>query len=118
MICDYCEKSFSIDEKGSGGKNRLFCFTCLPAGLDRNQRNTQRNILYSKRMREHKESLGCSKCGYNRLGHALEWHHPDSMTKDFEPADTVKRSWKLYLIETAKCILLCSCCHKEVHAGM
>lgn len=118
LICDYCQKSFEISSKGSGGKNRLFCFSCLPENLDRDQRNIIRAKLYSARMRQHKESIGCKLCGYDTYGGALEWHHPDSLTKGYDPADAVKRSWTAYLNEISKCVLLCSCHHKEVHAGI
>lgn len=117
MICDYCTAEFEIPKKGSGGKNRLFCFSCLPSDLSRQERNKVRNDLYAKRMREHKESIGCLGCGYNAYGGALEWHHPED-DKDDNVADVVKKSWSAYLGEVSKCVLLCSCCHKEVHAGI
>lgn len=116
--CDYCSQPFETPASGSGGKNRLFCFECLPEGLDRNDRNGRRGILYNRRMREHKESIGCCICGYKTYGGALEWHHPDSLLKGHDPSDAVKRSWSTYLGEIAKCVLLCSVHHKEVHAGV
>ena len=117
MKCDFCSSHFEIPVKGSGGKNRLFCFNCLPDGLERYERSRLRDRLYSSRMRTHKESIGCKKCGYNTYGGALEWHHPND-DKIGNVSDRVKRSWKDYLSEVEKCVLLCSCCHKEEHAGI
>ena len=117
MDCDFCGKEFDIPSTGSGGKNRLFCFNCLPAGLTRKDRTSIRDSLYARRMKRHKESIGCKVCGYNVLGSALEWHHPNDDKID-EAANIIKRSWSAYIEETDKCVLLCSNHHKEVHAGI
>ena len=48
---------------------------------------------------------------------ALEFHHKNPLEKDtiVSSADiTVEKA----IEESKKCILLCSNCHKEVHAGM
>lgn len=117
MICDYCATEFEVSKKGSGGKNRLFCFSCLPEGLPRDERNRIRHKLYGARTREYKESKGCALCGYSAFGGALEWHHPED-NKDGNAADVVRRSWAAYLEEVSKCVLLCACCHREVHEGI
>lgn len=85
MECDFCRKEFDIPTTGSGGKNRLFCFECLPSGLTRKERNAIRDLLYARRMKEHKESIGCKICGYNTLGGALEWHHTNDDKVDEAP---------------------------------
>lgn len=65
------------------------------------------------RVFSHKESLGCTKCGYNTCGAALDWHHTDN---NKERRITIKSYFsKLGEEERAKCILLCANCHRETH---
>jgi ribosomal protein L30E len=59
----------------------------------------------------------CQCCGYNKCIDALEFHHLDKKEKDFTISG---KSWSFEKIkkETDKCILVCSNCHKEIHAGL
>lgn len=59
----------------------------------------------------------CSHCGYNKYIGALEFHHLNPSDKEFNwnkmrllPEEKIFR-------ELDKCILLCSNCHREVHAN-
>lgn len=65
------------------------------------------------------KSLGgcCSKCGYNKNLAALEFHHIDASKKSFQlDARKIANTNKKKLAEeVAKCQLLCSNCHKELH---
>lgn len=63
---------------------------------------------------EHKESLGCSICGYSKCGAALDWHHVDSNTKERKLGIRSYFS-KLGELERSKCILVCANCHRELH---
>lgn len=61
----------------------------------------------------------CYICGYNRCDKALEFHHLDEEVKSFGiSAKGITRSWEKTKIELEKCILLCSNCHRELHAGI
>lgn len=61
----------------------------------------------------------CIFCKYNRCSAALEFHHIDSKTKEFGLGKNgLTRSWHKTLAELKKCILVCSNCHKEIHAGL
>ncbi len=61
----------------------------------------------------------CQLCGYNKCVQALEFHHFDSIEKDFGvSADGITRSWNRVKAELEKCILLCANCHREVHSGL
>jgi len=61
----------------------------------------------------------CSRCGYDRCGEALEFHHPDPSQKDFGISNRgYTRSWKAIREEIEKYVLLCANCHREVHAGL
>ncbi len=61
----------------------------------------------------------CGRCGYDRCGEALEFHHIESSSKDFSISGKgYTRSWKRVEEEIKKCLLLCANCHREIHAGM
>lgn len=60
----------------------------------------------------------CVLCGYNRYVGNLEFHHLYS-NKDFSLSESgITRSWERVKKELDKCVMLCSNCHKEVHAGI
>lgn len=59
----------------------------------------------------------CSRCGYDRCTHALEFHHCDPSTKGFE-LSKLSTNLERARAEAAKCVLLCANCHAEEHAGM
>ncbi len=111
--CNVCEKEFSLNG-GRGGQNRKICYECLPSDLPRNERKKVVNKLYLNKARAEKIELGCSVCGYNRCGSALEWHHKDS-DKLHDPSNVLQFNWDKYKQEILKCLLLCANCHRELH---
>ena len=120
MKCLYCEQEFTIKPTGkSGGQNRQFCYNCLPEGLDHNARIARSRELIRLKALQEKETLGCSICGYNKNGAALEWHHLDPDAKEDEPSNLSKlgtwSGWQQYQEEIKKCILVCANCHREIH---
>lgn len=117
MYCDYCNIDFKPNAKGSGGMNRRFCFSCMPEGLSRQERDTLRTKLYKQKLNIYKVTKGCSVCGYNKCASALDFHHNND-EKIENIANIVNRNWKDTLTEIQKCVLLCSNCHREVHAGV
>ena len=66
------------------------------------------------------EYLGgkCIKCGYNRCGASMTFHHKDPKTKKFGISGNHSRSWESIRVELDKCVLLCNNCHGEHHAGL
>ena len=63
------------------------------------------------------EAAGIRLSGYDRNLAALEFHHRDSRTKQFQLdlRSLSNRSWQVIAAEAAKCVLVCSNCHKEIH---
>lgn len=60
----------------------------------------------------------CQSCGYAKCNRALEFHHLNPKTKSFGISfKGYTRSWKTVKAELDKCILVCSNCHQEIHAG-
>lgn len=61
----------------------------------------------------------CALCGYSRCVRALEFHHLDPDTKQYELGFRgCTRSLASLREEASKCALLCSNCHAEVEAGI
>jgi len=61
----------------------------------------------------------CCKCSYNRCNDVLEFHHLDPSKKDFNISQRGhSRSWVRVKKELDKCIMVCSNCHREIHAGL
>ena len=80
--------------------------------------NNKRDKVLSKKFSYYaslfKEKIGCSKCGYNKCGDALVFHH--KYGKDF----TISPVHLFYMTERTqkelmKCVLLCMNCHQELH---
>lgn len=82
-------------------------------------------MAVNKRRRKLKElavaSRGgkCQVCGYSRCISALDFHHVDETKKLFSLGTRgLTRSWTKIEEEIKKCILVCSNCHREIHAGL
>jgi hypothetical protein len=64
-----------------------------------------------------KASLKCERCGENHPA-CLEFHHRDQAKKDCEVSKMVRTSSiERILEEIAKCDVLCSNCHRKLHAA-
>ena len=61
----------------------------------------------------------CHFCGYNKCVEALDFHHLDANKKDFGIAyKGHTKSFDKIRSELDKCVLVCSNCHREIHAGL
>lgn len=114
-ICPYCGSDFELNPFGAGGKNRIYCYNCMPEGLSRNERKQIKSYLDLATINKDKIKRGCSICGYNKNATALEWHHPNN-DKEHNPSNLLKdNKIEEYRQEIQKCILLCANCHRELH---
>jgi hypothetical protein len=89
----------------------------------RKRRNAKTYRYQKKRRGELKAELlaerggRCEQCGYNAASAALEFHHRDAHSKDFQiSGGTVSR--RLVWAEAAKCDLLCANCHRARHIAL
>ncbi len=87
---------------------------CLKCASDY---QTKTNQSLKTRMVDHAGGC-CVVCNYDGYIGALEFHHIKPSTKSFEVNSRCKKTWEAILTEIEKCVLLCSNCHKEVHAGV
>ena len=116
LKCQVCDQELT-------GKQKKFCSkTCskkAEAHRNRKQYAKTKKARGSKRRIELIISLGaqCEICGYKKNLAALHFHHKDPSLKVFalEGRNISKHSWELLLEEAAKCRLLCSNCHMELH---
>jgi 5-methylcytosine-specific restriction endonuclease McrA len=82
------------------------------------KRRTQQVVNWRKRTKiklvEYKGGK-CEKCTYDKCIDALEFHHKNPEQKDFIISG---KSWSFEKLkkEVDKCMLVCSNCHKEIHA--
>ncbi len=60
----------------------------------------------------------CQCCGYATCYQALELHHIDPNEKEFSFGSVMSnpKKWTKIVEELRKCILVCSNCHREIHA--
>lgn len=85
--------------------------------------SSERVINWRKRTK-HKMVMAmggqCQICGYKKCDEALEFHHLDPSQKDmaFGKFRANPVSIQKLIPELKKCILVCSVCHKEIHAGI
>jgi transposase len=90
----------------------LRCGRCRSEAVSKRRRSVKRMLV--------EEAGGeCILCGYSRCHRALEFHHLNPRTKEFDLGRTgVSRSLARCRAEASKCVLLCSNCHAEVEAGV
>ena len=83
---------------------------------------TTQQVLKSDQRKKQRlvNSLGgkCCICGYNKCLSALEFHHLNPEEKDFTISKNAHIAFEKALEEAKKCILVCSNCHREIHAGL
>lgn len=93
-------------------------------------KKAERNKRVSVKVKEWRErtkkkvilSMGgkCQTCGYHRCHKALELHHIDPTQKEKKFGQLMAKPTAIdtWFDEFRKCVLLCSNCHKELHAEL
>ena len=106
--CIICGKDFKPIDKNAN--QRMCCYDCMPQG---HQLTRSEFLDLIRKQRGGK----CEKCGYDKYLGALDFHHINPEEKEMTIGD---RNFKLKecIEETKKCILICSNCHRELHAGL
>lgn len=104
-ICKFCNKTFEYSkELKLKGYTKTKCNSCAVNERRKEQR---------KKLKEIKKK-GCTYCGYNKNTAALHFHHIAN-NKEFTISGNHCRSWNKIEKEIAKCIIICSNCHHEIH---
>lgn len=117
-ICEYCGRSFTPKTKNA--KNRKVCYDCNPY-IAKDQPNEYKSKMRELNWNKLKQDLGfdgCVICGYNKYEGALDFHHLNPDEKEHGPSSIMHHQYKKVRKEMEKCVVLCSNCHREVHAGI
>ena len=95
----------------SNGHFHRWCKDC-------NNKFTYEKQLQRKRAAVEYKGGKCYVCGYNKYVGALDFHHLDPETKDYNIAQLRSYSFDAMKEELDKCVLLCKNCHSETHHGL
>ena len=104
-VCQICERGFKYARKK--GHQKTICNSCAVRKYQREKKSFAVSFYGGK----------CIVCGYCKCIDALEFHHRDESSKEEAPSEAIiKWSWERAKKELDKCDLVCSNCHKEIHA--
>jgi hypothetical protein len=103
-ICSTCNKEY----QGGHSKHKDKCGRCY--SLAYRTKTKQKAIDY--------KGSKCSSCGYDKYFGSLQFHHVYPEAKSFNIGDFNFRKFDSLVEELDKCILVCSNCHGEIHAGL
>jgi hypothetical protein len=111
MMMECKNHGMTLHYKRVERKNGWKCKACNKEH-QKTLRNNKRNTLL--------EMAGgkCAICNYDRCKDALCFHHLRDKKFELKKNIIASKSIEEVLEEFEKCILLCSNCHSEVHAGL
>lgn len=113
-ICSYCKKEKCNSEFHKKTPNQLHskCKECKTKITKKRRDHFKQQCVDYKGER-------CQCCGYNACNHALDFHHIDPKVKSFSIGAWTKTKFTQEVLdELDKCVLVCSNCHREIHAGV
>jgi hypothetical protein len=114
ILCSW--KHCNVELVNVSGKKKKTKFCSLKckskAGVDKRRKKI-------KLMAVEYKGGKCIHCSYNKCLAALEFHHRDKDKKDFGISmNGNTKSWQRIKDELDKCDLVCSNCHREIHASI
>ena len=113
-ICKECCQEKPIEEFYTSRHRKLYypnCRSCHNNKAKLRQKNVKKQAV------EYKGNK-CQICFYDKCINALEFHHKDPKEKEFTIAELKNSSFNKLKNELDKCLLVCSNCHREIHAGI
>lgn len=130
--CSTCKETKPLSEfhKNAARKtgheyNCKDCFrACSAAYYEKNKQKVKEYTLERKRngyqqLREYKADCGCALCD-EKEAICLDFHHIKSEEKEHSISNMVAdgKSMSKIMKEIEKCVVVCSNCHKKIHAGI
>jgi hypothetical protein len=135
-VCGTCQEEKSVSEFGfkdkQKGKLQYRCKQCqsecskkhyLSNKDDYRKRARKNNVLYRERNRqfisEYKSEKGCHFC-QESTPICLDFHHLDPNEKEINISVMSRgaNSIETIMKEIDKCLVICSNCHRKLHAGL
>lgn len=115
-ICADCGEvkdvsNFYIRKRRNIERYHSYCKQCV------SDRTLIRQQKLKKQAVEYKGGK-CVKCGYDKYIGALDFHHNDPSKKEFNISRKKRFKFDDIKLELDKCDLICSNCHREIHAGI
>ena len=120
--CKKCGEEKSLNEFRKNGKYvRHVCKYC-----EKFQERQRKRIKVDKirqALNDKKVELGCCICSWNQFPFALDLHHIDPDEKSFAVSVMLRSdgnsvTYKRLQNEIEKCCVVCSNCHRGLHAGI
>ena len=105
VICQVCQREYIYNRHN--GFTIKYCISCI---------GTIKNRLFKQKCLDYKQNV-CVICEYSKCPQAMQFHHINPEIKQFGIGQGANRSWEKTKKELDKCILVCSRCHDEIHAG-
>jgi hypothetical protein len=120
--CNKIRRALSYDK--SKEREKAYHYAYVERNRDRIREMSSKRYLIARTNRKQRivDCLGgkCEICGYQKCLASLEFHHKDPKTKEFCISEAFRRGMydeDVIIEEARKCLLLCSNCHKELHAN-
>lgn len=108
---NYCKACVSIHNKQYSKKNKAAVNTKNTKW--KSKRATENKVLIKQYVGDYE----CTHCGFtSEYDEVFDWHHKEKETKEFSIGNGYRKSWEELKNEIDKCILLCSNCHRILHA--
>lgn len=103
-----------------------FCRACSRAAAKQSYQTNRQHYLSKTKERSKsqeikyntwKQTLSCSICDENHSW-CIDFHHINSSTKDGTVSSFARRAGgRKFVEELEKCLIVCSNCHRKIHAG-
>lgn len=103
-ICRVCDKSYP----GGHQQHKSICNVCRTSNSRKNKKLKAVGYMGGK----------CIVCEYDKCIAALHFHHIEPHEKEFGFSSNMTKPFEVLQIELNKCIIVCSNCHSEIHAGL
>ena len=111
--CSVCGKLKPVSEfnflKKKDGKRMNICKEC-----EHDKKKAMREE--KKAIMDSLKSVGCACCG-EKNPVCLDFHHYDPSEKSFNMSQALLKPYHALIEEASKCIVVCSNCHRRIHAG-
>ncbi len=102
--CKVCNKNYP----GGHSQHRSICNVCRTSNSRKNKKIKAVEYMGGK----------CIVCNYDKCIAALSFHHIEPHEKEFGFSSNMTKPFEILRIELNKCIIVCSNCHSEIHAGL